>query len=63
MKVWKCPHLTCQECQWSMVKEKSGRESKDNVEVWSNDNLASSFPEPNEQGNMMEVEIDVDVPE
>eukprot|EP00957_Ditylum_brightwellii_P149563 11388995-Ditylum_brightwellii.AAC.1 len=43
-----------------MVKEKGGQESTDNVEVWSDDNLASSFPEPNEEGNTMEVEMDAD---
>eukprot|EP00957_Ditylum_brightwellii_P149392 11378395-Ditylum_brightwellii.AAC.1 len=46
-----------------MVKEKGGQESTDNVKVWSEDHLASSFPELNEEGNMIEVEMGVDVPE
>eukprot|EP00957_Ditylum_brightwellii_P080193 6099329-Ditylum_brightwellii.AAC.1 len=47
----------------SMVKEKGGQESTDKVEVWRDDNLASSFPEPNKEGNMTEVEMGVDVPQ
>eukprot|EP00957_Ditylum_brightwellii_P055932 4238036-Ditylum_brightwellii.AAC.1 len=54
-----------------MVKEKGGQESKDNVEEdnagskvhMSDDHLASPFPEPNEEENMMEVEMDVEMPE
>eukprot|EP00957_Ditylum_brightwellii_P064872 4921499-Ditylum_brightwellii.AAC.1 len=44
-----------------MVKENGGQENMDNIEVWSNDHLASSFPEPNKEGNMTEVEMSVDV--
>eukprot|EP00957_Ditylum_brightwellii_P116622 8895923-Ditylum_brightwellii.AAC.1 len=46
-----------------MVKEKGCQESTDNVEVWRDDHLVSSFPELNEEGNMTEVEIGVDVPQ
>eukprot|EP00957_Ditylum_brightwellii_P038708 2925791-Ditylum_brightwellii.AAC.1 len=54
----------------SMVKEKGGQESKDNIEEdnagskvhGSNDNLMSSLSEPDEEENNMEVEMDVDMP-
>eukprot|EP00957_Ditylum_brightwellii_P047650 3619930-Ditylum_brightwellii.AAC.1 len=47
----------------SMVKENGGQESMDNIEVWRDDHLASSFPEPKKEGNMTEVEMGVDVPQ
>eukprot|EP00957_Ditylum_brightwellii_P206213 15347344-Ditylum_brightwellii.AAC.1 len=51
----------------SILKEKGGQESTDNVEGDNagskvhgiNDNLVSSLPEPDEEGNMMEVEMEV----
>eukprot|EP00957_Ditylum_brightwellii_P110000 8390702-Ditylum_brightwellii.AAC.1 len=52
-----------------MVKDKGGQESTDNVKGDNagskvhgiNDNSASSFSEPDEEGNMTDVEIDVEV--
>eukprot|EP00957_Ditylum_brightwellii_P192227 14632169-Ditylum_brightwellii.AAC.1 len=54
----------------SMVEEKVGQEIKDNVEDdnagskvhRNNDNLASSLPDSDEEGNKMEVEMKVEVP-
>eukprot|EP00957_Ditylum_brightwellii_P129176 9852649-Ditylum_brightwellii.AAC.2 len=53
----------------SMVKEKGGQESMGNIEGdnegskvhGNNDNLASSLPERDEEGNMMEVEMEAEV--
>eukprot|EP00957_Ditylum_brightwellii_P081395 6191162-Ditylum_brightwellii.AAC.1 len=54
----------------SRVGEKGGQESKDNVEDdhdglevhGKDDNVASSLPESDEEGNKMEVEMEVEVP-